>query len=105
MEFAINFLKSNAGIDSPTLLSSPFPLVTLGYYGHKPNYQIGAEEWQRLRHWVLVANAKGRYSRGSSETLLDPLRSWDRRLLCETKPHPANRKCGLACRPPPTFRQ
>jgi hypothetical protein len=24
-----------------------------------------------LRYWVLVANAKGRYSRGSSETLLD----------------------------------
>ena len=59
------------GIDSPALLSSPFLLVTLGYYGHKRNYQIGAEESQRLRHWVLLANAKGRYSRGSSETLLD----------------------------------
>jgi hypothetical protein len=35
MEFALNFLKSNAGIDSPALLSSPFLLVTLGYYGHK----------------------------------------------------------------------
>ncbi len=71
MEFALNFLKSNAGIDSPALLSSPFLLVTLGYYGHKRNYQIAAEESQRLRYWVLVANAKGRYSRGSSETLLD----------------------------------
>ena len=71
MEFALNFLKSNAGIDSPALLSSPFVLVTLGYLGHKRNYQIGAEEAERLRFWVLVANAKGRYSRGSSETLLD----------------------------------
>jgi len=71
MEFALNFLRSNAGIDSPGLLSSPFLLVTLGYYGHKRNYQIAAEESQRLRYWVLVANAKGRYSRGSSETLLD----------------------------------
>ena len=71
MEFALNFLKSNGGIDSPALLSSPFLLVTLGYYGHKRKYQIGAEEAQRLRHWVLLANAKGRYSRGSSETLLD----------------------------------
>src|SRR5665213_1032776 len=71
MEFALNFLKSNAGIDSPALLSSPFLLVTLGYYGHKRNYQIRTEESQRLRHPVLVANAKGRYSRGSSETLLD----------------------------------
>ncbi|MBI4605134.1 MAG: DUF262 domain-containing protein [Planctomycetes bacterium] len=71
IEFALNFLRSNAGIDSPALLSSPFLLVTLGYYGHKRNYQIVAEESQRLRYWVLVANAKGRYSRGSSETLLD----------------------------------
>lgn len=71
MEFALNFLKSNAGLDSPALLSSPFLLVTLGYYGHKRSYEIGAEEAQQLRHWVLVANAKGRYSRGSSETLLD----------------------------------
>jgi hypothetical protein len=71
MEFALNFLKSNAGLDSPALLSSPFLLVTLGYYGHKRGYEIGAEEASELRHWVLVANTKGRYSRGSSETLLD----------------------------------
>jgi hypothetical protein len=71
MEFAINFLKSNVGIDSPALLSSPFLLVTLGYYGHRREYQIPTGEARGLRHWVLVANAKGRYSRGSSETLLD----------------------------------
>ncbi len=71
MEFALNFLKSNAGIDSPALLSSPFLLVTLGFYGDRRKYRIGPSEAQRLRHWVLGANAKGRYSRGSSETLLD----------------------------------
>lgn len=71
MEFAINFLKSNVGIDSPALLSSPFLLVTLGFYGHRRNFKIPAKEEQRLRYWALVANAKGRYSRGSSETLLD----------------------------------
>jgi len=71
MDFAINFLKNNAGIDSPVLLSSPFLLVTLGYYGHLKKYRIGDREVDSLRHWVLVANAKGRYSRGSSETLLD----------------------------------
>lgn len=71
MEFALNFLKSNVGIESPALLSSPSILVTLGFLGHMRSYQIGIEESQRLRHWVLVANAKGRYSRGSSETLLD----------------------------------
>jgi hypothetical protein len=71
MEFALNFLRSNAGIESAALLSSPFIVVTLGYYGHKRNYQIESEEAKGLRHWVLLANAKGRYSRGSSETLLD----------------------------------
>jgi hypothetical protein len=71
MEFALNFLKSNVVIDSPALLSSPFLLVTLALYGHKRRYQIDSKESQRLKSWVLLANAKGRYSRGSSETLLD----------------------------------
>ncbi len=71
MEFALNFLKSNAGIDSPALLSSPFLIVALAYYSHSKKYEIGNPEAAQLRHWVLLANAKGRYSRGSSETLLD----------------------------------
>lgn len=71
MQFAVNFVKNNAGVDSPALLSSPFLLVTLAYFGHKREYQITAEESERLLFWVRVANAKGRYSRGSSETILD----------------------------------
>ncbi len=71
MEFALNFLKNNAHIDSPALLSSPFLLVTLAYFGHKRDYHLAPEDAERLRFWVLVANAKGRYSRGSSETILD----------------------------------
>lgn len=71
MEFALNFLKHNAGIDSPALLSSPFLLITLAYHGHKRDYSLLPDESERLRYWALVANAKGRYSRGSSETLLD----------------------------------
>jgi len=71
MEFALNFLKSNAGIDSPALLSSPFILVTLSIYGHRRNYHLSPQEEKKLKLWTLLANAKGRYSRGSSETLLD----------------------------------
>jgi hypothetical protein len=71
MEFALNFLKNNAGVDSPALLSSPFILIAVAYYGHKRNYQLSSHESESLRYWVLVANAKGRYSRGSSETILD----------------------------------
>jgi hypothetical protein len=71
MEFAVNFLKTNAGIDSPALLSSPFLMVTLAYYGYGRGYRIDGAEADRLRFWVRLANAKSRYSRGSSETILD----------------------------------
>jgi hypothetical protein len=71
MEFALNFLKSNVGIDSPSLLSSLFMLITLAAYGHKRHYHLTPAEGEGLRSWARIANAKGRYSRGSSETLLD----------------------------------
>lgn len=71
MRFAINFLKSNAGIDSPALLSSPFLMIVVAYFGHQKCYALSAEESDRLRQWALLANAKGRFSRGSSETILD----------------------------------
>src|SRR5262249_41539234 len=71
MHFAINFLKSNVGIDSPVLLSSPFMIVSLAYYSHACEYKIRDDDAKDLRYWVLAANAKGRYSRGASETILD----------------------------------
>lgn len=71
MEFAINFLRSNALIDNLALLSSPFPLIVVGFLGHQRSYQLMPSEADWLRYWLLVANAKGRFSRGSSETLLD----------------------------------
>lgn len=71
MQFALNFLKSNVGIDSPVLLSSPFIVITLAYYAYLRNYNIDQEDASLLCYWVLLANAKGRYSRGSSETILD----------------------------------
>ncbi|WP_057392458.1 GmrSD restriction endonuclease domain-containing protein [Pseudomonas aeruginosa] len=71
MEFALNFARSNLGIDSPALLSSPFLLVVLAYFGHRRDYALSTEEAHQLRYWALAANAKGRFSRGSSETILD----------------------------------
>lgn len=70
MEFAMNFLSSNAGIKYSELLASPFLAITLAYYGHKHG-DMSASEATKLRRWVLLANAKGRYSRGSTETYLD----------------------------------
>lgn len=71
MEFAMNFLKSNVGIDSPALFASPFLMIVVAYFGHVRGYKIDPDESERLRFWALAANAKGRFSRGSSETLLD----------------------------------
>lgn len=71
MEFAFNFLRNNVGITSPALLSSPFILVTIAYYGFKNDYSLSAPDAAQLAYWAKVTNAKGRYSRGSSETLLD----------------------------------
>ncbi len=71
MEFAINFLKNNVGIDGPMLLLSPFLLIAVAYFGYQRDYKLSSKESQDLRYWVLVANAKGRYSRGSTETYLD----------------------------------
>jgi len=71
MEFAIDFLKSNAGIKSSALLSSHFMLITLAKYGDAMNYELTPEQSDKLHFWTLLANAKGRYSRGSSETILN----------------------------------
>jgi hypothetical protein len=71
IEFALNFLKSNLGINDPVLLSSPFLTIVLAYLGHKRKYSFTEKESILLRYWALLANAKGRFSRGSSETLLD----------------------------------
>ena len=71
MRFALNFLRSNTLIDSPTLLSSPFLIITLAMYGHRKDCQLSPLEADNLRYWVLATNAKARYSRGSSETFLD----------------------------------
>ncbi len=71
IDFALNLLRSNAGITSPALLASPFLVISLGFYGAQRNYTLDSEEAAGLVRWALLANAKGRYSRGSSETLLD----------------------------------
>lgn len=71
MRFALNFLRNNVGIDSPAVLSSPFLLVVLSCFGHYRNYELCNTDATLLRYWVLIANAKGHFSRGSSETILD----------------------------------
>ncbi|MCY4301935.1 MAG: DUF262 domain-containing protein [Aestuariivita sp.] len=71
MEYSIDFLKSNVGIESPALLSSNFILIVIALLAHRRNYNFTPDFVAQLRKWVLLANVKGRYSHGSSETLLD----------------------------------
>jgi hypothetical protein len=53
------------------VLSSPLLLITTAYWADKLNYEVSEKESNEFRRWFLTANAKGRYSRGSSESLLD----------------------------------
>jgi len=71
LDFAINFARTNLHIDSPSLLSSPFLLIAAAYWAHHREYRISEADEKQFEQWFLIANAKGRYSRGSSETLLD----------------------------------
>lgn len=71
LRFAINFLRSNAGIEDESLLSSPMFIHVLAAVSRIKDNKLTAEEQKQLLHWLLVANARGRYSRGSTETLLN----------------------------------
>ena len=71
LRFAINFLRTNAGIEDESLLSSPMFVHALAAVSRVKDNKLTAEEQNHLLHWLLVANARGRYSRGSTETLLN----------------------------------
>jgi hypothetical protein len=71
LRFAINFLKTNAGIEDESLLSSPLLIIPIAVLGDLRDEQLSADEERDLLHWLFVANAFGHYSRGSSETILD----------------------------------
>lgn len=71
LRFAINFLKSNARIEDETLLSSPMFLITVAVVGVLKGERLTDLEERNLLYWLYTGNAKGHYSRGSSETILD----------------------------------
>lgn len=71
LRFAINFLRSNAGIEDESLLSSPMFIHALAAVSRVKDNKLTLDEQHALLHWLLVANARGRYSRGSTETLLN----------------------------------
>lgn len=71
LEFAINFVKSNAHIDSLSLLSSPSLLIPIAVYAHLKNGKLSPGDNNALLRWFYLAHMRGHYSMGSSETWLD----------------------------------
>jgi len=71
MTFALNFLRSNIKIDSAALLTSPYIILVIASWGFKRNFKISDSEAVKMTRWVLLANAKARFARGSSEGILD----------------------------------
>lgn len=71
LRYAINFLRTNADIEDESLLSSPLFFITVAYFVESRKEQLSREDERNLLYWLYVANMRGRYSRGSSETLLD----------------------------------
>lgn len=71
LRFAINFLRTNVGIEDESLLSSPMFIHVLAAISRVKDNKLTQTEQNSLMHWLLVANARGHFSRGSTETLLN----------------------------------
>ena len=72
LDYAINFLRENAGIDNLSYLSSPFLLIPIAvYWIQKKNEVLTQEEEYKLLRWFYLAHMRGHYSMGSSESILE----------------------------------
>lgn len=71
LRFSINFLRTNADIEDESLLSAPVVMIPLAVYSRLQGNRMSAEQSRDLLYWLLVANARGRYSRGSTESFLN----------------------------------
>lgn len=78
INFALDFLRNNVGIEVLSNLTSPYFIIVLAHMFDKKQYTILPEDDKKLTKWVILASAKGHYSRGSSEAILN------QDLKCET---------------------
>ncbi|MEQ8762541.1 MAG: DUF262 domain-containing protein [Planctomycetota bacterium] len=70
LRFAINFLRTNGGIEDISLLSSPFFILAIAYLYSQSSEGFTKDEERRLLEWVYVGSGRGYFS-GSAETKLD----------------------------------
>ena len=71
LQFAINFLKENAKIETSEILSSPFLVIPIVCLVVKNNYQFSELLERQILRWFYAAAMWGRYSRGATESVLD----------------------------------
>ncbi len=71
LRFAYNFIQSNTRIENLRLLSSPFLLIPIAYCSLLKKEKFNDQEVNQLLLWFYVSHMKGRYSKGSSESILD----------------------------------
>lgn len=71
LEFAINLLKHDAMIETGDILPSPFLLVSLTCLAAKKSCSFSAETRRKALRWTYAALVWGRYSKGSTDALLD----------------------------------
>jgi hypothetical protein len=71
LRFTYNFLQSNVRIENLRIMSSSFLMIPIAYYSFQKRERLSEREVQQLLQWFYVAHMRGRYSRGSSESILD----------------------------------
>jgi hypothetical protein len=70
MRFALNFLRSNAGVENERLLASPMLIIPISVYGVLKSGDLESGAEGEILRWLFGANAKSHYST-STETTLD----------------------------------
>jgi len=69
VRFALNFLRSNAGIENESLLASPMLIIPIATYGVLCSGDLGSGTEGEILRWLFAANAKSHYSTSSESTL------------------------------------
>lgn len=73
LRFACNFLKTRAGMEEETVLSSPFLVLPIMAYSQMVNERLSEEQQQALIHWAYVTNMRAWYSSSAESTLDEDL--------------------------------
>jgi len=71
LRFAVNFVRSNAGITNLAHLSSPFLLIPIAIFAVLKKGALSPYDEKKLLRWFFLAHMRGHYGMGSSESILE----------------------------------